>query len=197
MYVSRSQERRLLWREGRWTEQSLISNILWKTQSVIKKEFYKNPEGFHTKPGLLHPEISIQNPHSYTNPGLSIQNPEISIKNLAFYTKPGLLNKTQKIFKSMFCSHLGPLRAIGEWFFDRVTLWTPIGLISNFTEQSFKSKLRCNSRLRLESSLRLKSWPKFLSQDLLMWTVPVACLGVWRKVSKQLQDTVDQVIQVL
>ena len=72
----------------------------------------------------------MQNPEFYRKPGLSMQNLEISIQNLEFYTKPGILYKTQKIFKSMFCSHLGPLRAIAARFFRQLIYWTPIGFIS-------------------------------------------------------------------
>ena len=59
------------------------------------------PGDFYTMPGVLYNAGDF-----YTMPG-------------DFYTMAGVLYNARKIFKSTFCSHLGPLSAIGARFFRR------------------------------------------------------------------------------
>ena len=75
---------------------------------------------YNARSSIQCPVISIQVPEFYTMPG-------------EFCTMPGVLYNTWKIFKSTFCSHLGPIRAIGARFFRRsqyIELIYILGMIS-------------------------------------------------------------------
>ena len=68
---------------------------------------------YNARSSIQYPEISIQCSEFYAMPG-------------DLYTMPGVLYNARrfllKIFKSTFCSPLGPLRAIEARFFDGVDI---------------------------------------------------------------------------